>query len=672
MVEKTAVVPLVVEQELVAHLFFPGDGPLAEDAHRQLEQLWRRCGDLLAVTEPIVLPGDPHPGVADMRQDGDHNIQVVVRRVHDVRNLSLALASRIDPSGQGSQWQQLDRLLDAVLADDTDTAIGVQRLYLAKASTGMLRDPAGLGPRIIPILPEVARGGGWRRSLTTDTGLLAWEFSAREDARAERRLVVLAPPHGDRELSEWAWSDGWPPMPPLARYLMHTAKIRYQLRVHSGAVPPAECLCHALDEGVGHVRALLDGGLGDLDGRMAALRVERVRAAERIAGLEAIRRTVQIARMNAADALEGHTDGAGLFDDDMKLAAWFDQLLDDEISYLRSSAEAAMRVSKIVQEARPRRASASDLSALPTFAIVTALPEEFAAVCLLLDDRSGKKSVPNDRGNYIFGTMPGLDPASPHRIVLTLLGDTGNDAAANACAHLARSFASVAQVLMVGIAAGVPDPGRPERHVRLGDIVVSTWGIVDYDHVTDKPDEPVLRQPFPRPSRLLAEQANWLASEEFRGNRPWEEWLARGESELPDFARPPAETDLLYLSDAAEHCSAHPDPSESGHRPNVPKVHYGFIGSADRALRNAATRDEQAAKHNLRAFEMEGKGVGNAGFASGLEWIVIRGVSDYGDSRTSTRWRNYASLAAAAYARALLAVCPPVAPRGGHTTGPRP
>jgi nucleoside phosphorylase len=181
----------------------------------------------------------------------------------------------------------------------------------------------------------------------------------------------------------------------------------------------------------------------------------------------------------------------------------------------------------------------------------------------------------------------------------------------------------------------------------------------------------VLRQPFPRPSRLLAQHAQWLAAQELSGTRPWEQWIVRGQSGLPAFARPPDDTDVLYLTDDAEHPVPHPDPAESGHRPGWPKVHHGFIGSADRSLRNARIRDTLAAKYDLRAFEMEGKGVGDAAFANGLEWLVVRGVSDYGDSHTNTRWRKYASLVAAAYTRALLAECPPVGPRGGHTGGVR-
>ena len=64
----------------------------------------------------------------------------------------------------------------------------------------------------------------------------------------------------------------------------------------------------------------------------------------------------------------------------------------------------------------------------------------------------------------------------------------------------------------------------------------------------------------------------------------------------------------------------------------------------------------------LRAIEMEGAGVAWSSFASSRDWMIVRGVSDYGDRRMATNWRKYASAVAAAYARALLGRCPPIDP----------
>jgi nucleoside phosphorylase len=245
-----------------------------------------------------------------------------------------------------------------------------------------------------------------------------------------------------------------------------------------------------------------------------------------------------------------------------------------------------------------------------------------------------------------------------------MLGETGTNAAADGCANLVRSFGSVNCVLMVGIAAGVPNPERPREHVRLGDIVVATWGVVDYDHVVETPDGTSLRQSHPRPSPLLGHAAKLLQADEREGRRPWEAHLVTAVAALPEFARPDPDTDVLYGAD--DRVLAHPDIALSGHRPGEPKVHHGRIGSADRSLRNQRGRDDLAGRYNLRAVEMEGTGVGKSAFAGGREWFVVRGISDYADRQLTMGWRDYAALVAAAYTKALLGVVPPLELHRGH------
>lgn len=292
----------------------------------------------------------------------------------------------------------------------------------------------------------------------------------------------------------------------------------------------------------------------------------------------------------------------------------------------------------------------------PAFGILTALPQEFAAMRSLIDDPR-RANAEGDRADYVIGTMPSAGPGRAHTVVLTILGETGNDAAASGCTNLLRSYRSVRCLLMAGIAAGVPDPGRPERHVRLGDIVVAR-GIAAYDSVRENDDGPVSRRPFPPPSPLLERRARLLQAGEMTGDRPWEDLLAAQLRLFPVFGRPPESSDVVYSSDGSDSRVPHPDMALSGHRPGQPKVHSGLIASGDRSLRSARKRDQIAASHDVLAIEMEGKSIGNTGFYEGVEWFTVRGVSDYGDRQVTTTWRGYASMAAAAYIRALLAVTP--------------
>jgi nucleoside phosphorylase len=295
----------------------------------------------------------------------------------------------------------------------------------------------------------------------------------------------------------------------------------------------------------------------------------------------------------------------------------------------------------------------------PAFGILTALPEEFAAMRSFIDDPR-RASVEGDRADYLIGTMPSAECGRPHAVALTMLSETGNAAAASACTNLLRSYQSVRCLLMVGIAAGVPDPGRPERHIRLGDIVVAR-GIADYDSVRETDSGPVSRRAFPPPSSLLERRARLLQAGEMTGDRPWEDLLAAQTRLFPGFGRPPESADVVYSSDGRGAQIPHPDMTLSGHRPGQPKVHSGLIASGDRSLRSARKRDEIAASYGVLAIEMECKGTGNTGYYEGVEWFAACGISDYGDRHVTRTWRRYASMAAAAYIRALLAATPTTA-----------
>src|SRR5262249_40853979 len=181
-------------------------------------------------------------------------------------------------------------------------------------------------------------------------------------------------------------------------------------------------------------------------------------------------------------------------------------------------------------------------------------------------------SVPPDFARYVRGTLPSRDAERPHQVVLTQTGDTGTNAAADAATNLGRSFPTVDCLLMVGIAAGVPEVRVPERHVRLGDIVVATWGIVDFAHVVVRDGRVELRQPFPRPWQLLRRVAAGLQADELRGERPWEQWLdISGKLDLTGYGRPPDATDVLTAPAPGARPPPPPPRNRSGHPAGLPQ-----------------------------------------------------------------------------------------------------
>jgi nucleoside phosphorylase len=125
------------------------------------------------------------------------------------------------------------------------------------------------------------------------------------------------------------------------------------------------------------------------------------------------------------------------------------------------------------------------------YALIAALPVEFAAIQAMLD-----QPFPSiqDGIKYVLGRI------GQHTVVATLLTHMGNNFAAIGATKVIRVFPSIKDLLMVGIAAGVPQPGD----VQLGDIVVSDkGGVVQHDNVKRTDGKIEIRDTSQRPSAHL-------------------------------------------------------------------------------------------------------------------------------------------------------------------------
>ena len=125
-----------------------------------------------------------------------------------------------------------------------------------------------------------------------------------------------------------------------------------------------------------------------------------------------------------------------------------------------------------------------------------------------------------------------------------------------------------------------------------------------------------------------------------------------------DFERPGPDKDTLFNA-AYEHAGSAKDCTscngeEIVHREprasDATVVHYGLIGSANQVMRHGATREKLRRENNIICFEMEA-----AGLMDTFPCIVIRGICDYADTHKNKRWQGHAAIAAAAYAKELLA-----------------
>ncbi|KAK1961793.1 purine and uridine phosphorylase, partial [Colletotrichum sublineola] len=294
---------------------------------------------------------------------------------------------------------------------------------------------------------------------------------------------------------------------------------------------------------------------------------------------------------------------------------------------------------------------------------VCALPSEMAAAKAMLEAVHKPLSMnPNDTNQYVFGSI------DHHNIVIVCLpsGQYGITRAAIVANNMRWSFPSISIRLMVGIGGGVPS----KVDMRLGDVVVScptlsSPGVIQYDfgktvnsgrfQVTgflNKPPQDILGAV----AKLRADHESQcssialILSEMVRRNPTMSAYTYRG-----------TEQDRLYaatydhVGETCEHC----DPTELVYRnarpDNNPRIHYGTVASANQVMKHGLTRDRLAKNYDILCFEMEA-----AGLMDHFPCLVIRGICDYSDSHKAKQWQEYAAATAAAYAKELLSVIPPV------------
>jgi nucleoside phosphorylase len=288
----------------------------------------------------------------------------------------------------------------------------------------------------------------------------------------------------------------------------------------------------------------------------------------------------------------------------------------------------------------------------PEIGIVTALPVEFRAATAILND------LRHDRVNsdgspyqeYRHGTIASQHGGN-HNVVVAKAGK-GNSKAAVLATSLLAQYPSVQVLLMVGVAAGVPNVKSAQNHVRLGDIVVSDeFGVIKYDMIK-KYTSKVEYTPPSRP--------------------PDHKWLTRAENFIQDLPATPKY--WIYLDELLVNLEERRPRSgplrdcpwavgrKSVRQPTRPKklsarpiVHLGSIGSADIVLKSASIRKKIVEKFkSIRAIEMEASGLAEATWQNGKGYLVIRGICDYANDDKNKVWQPYAAAAAAAFARGLI------------------
>ncbi|KAI1044531.1 hypothetical protein LB505_011047 [Fusarium chuoi] len=310
-----------------------------------------------------------------------------------------------------------------------------------------------------------------------------------------------------------------------------------------------------------------------------------------------------------------------------------------------SFAEPSKKKQKTTTTNLPVKATSSTAQHDTYVGIICALPHELAAVRATFDVTLEKyKKVEGDANCYFTGKI------AHHSVVATCLPKMGTNHAASTAKDMSRSY-NPSLCLLVGIGGGVPS----DKHdIRLGDVVVGN-SVVQYDFGSETEENFQIKDRLLQSSPSDVENVvSSLCSDQVLIRSSIARYLGEiiAKDGMAHYCHPGHEGDIL-----AQCCSAcrsvhqfctHFRKREQRKDSGV-KVHYGKIASGNKVIKSAVFRDEIAAKHDVKCFEMEAAGIANT-----MPYLVVRGISDYCDGNKNDEWHEYAAATAAAYAKLLL------------------
>jgi hypothetical protein len=278
-------------------------------------------------------------------------------RVHDVLGV-LARIPYHDPAAAVPELVRSDR------DDRPVAAFGQARLVVAHAPCPANLDPAdalkrfNLGRDDSPLLATVTADG----SLITEVEDPAW-----------RTFAVIVPEANRGWVDNMTWTRPGPELGTLIRYLVHAAKLRYEVAVFKRELPGLRKREKRLDQtltglfqlhtSLDRTQARLDRSLSEANARLSQAHAESAELVVGASHLRDLQRSIQTAALNiGAHVPDGarSPDQLGLtsFDRDLRLAKWVTDQAEHELGYLDSVRErvaaaqqlTALRLDEVRQE----------------------------------------------------------------------------------------------------------------------------------------------------------------------------------------------------------------------------------------------------------------------------------------------------------------------------------
>ncbi|XP_011631920.1 uncharacterized protein LOC105423726 isoform X4 [Pogonomyrmex barbatus] len=317
----------------------------------------------------------------------------------------------------------------------------------------------------------------------------------------------------------------------------------------------------------------------------------------------------------------------------------------------------------------------------PTIAIITAQYCEKLAVDSLIENKETfvRYTTVGESNVYTLGNI------GTHRIVCTKLPTVGHTreamtAAGNTTTRLLGTFQKVDFVFLVGVGGGVPHYTDYNKHVRLGDVVIShptplnkkyTYVYCESAKMNENGNYHFETKEYCPPNLGLQEIAATLKKQaENEALPPWQTFMKEGLENLinqseHDFNPPPPESDKLYMAigerDVIEvsHPTA-PMDSINKRTDGCSRIHLAPVASGRQVARDEQLRQKFASRFGALAFDAEMDAVVESILGNCREnFVVIRGIADYKDGTRIKEWQPYAALAAASVMKAIICAMDP-------------
>jgi nucleoside phosphorylase len=227
------------------------------------------------------------------------------------------------------------------------------------------------------------------------------------------------------------------------------------------------------------------------------------------------------------------------------------------------------------------------------------------------------------------------------------LPDIGNNFASVIATKMQSTFPAIKNIIVCGIAGGVPTV------THLGDVVVSTQGVIQYDLGKNKSEcfrEIDAGKPC---SSFLLSAVKYMQANDLIDGIHWHQYVDKvNELTEANFSRPVCINEIYY----EEKDNTIVPVTRLASKKSI--VHYKKIASANIVQKDPIKRDSLYREKGIVAIEMEGAGIRDAVYLSNNGYLVVRGICDFCDGSKNDVWHNYSAAVAAAYTYALIGSIP--------------